>query len=1502
MTIFRSMGLKCVAYLKYFMPVLKDVMDICSAPGLREMLIQQFCILVATIQHFTKDYLDLIMQIMEQYWDYESLQDKIVGLLEEISRVLIDEFTPCLHKFLPKMLSVLKNKGTHSGPIMHALRVFGTAVDPYLYTIVPAIVGLFDSANSYQAILCIGHMTYIHDLSPYLLLIYQPLLVAIKSPVPEIQNTALRTCTDLFSTVEESSPFVDPLLAFLEKSAIVCPHLEETLSRLKNKQAIPREVPMEYSTHRGLDSEDLLPFETNHPRSFKSNHEILGTAWDTTWCSTKADWTEWFRKLSITMLKESPSPALRCCSGLATNYQPVALELFNPGFVSCWDSLTEEFQKTTVEYIDKAISSPTIPNEELHYLLDLAEFMERSEKTQKYTLEINKLAHLAEKICAYAKALYYREKEFKQNPSQKIVGQIISLNDALGQHEAAQGMFRYNKEKFKTKLDITLYEKLQRWIKVLKRYEELQKQKPNDLSIILGRMRCLQNLGQWEDVVALAEKALSFPSSSSNGELALFAKRASLNLGRWDDLEKYINIDKKEIDGGFYHAVLLVHRNDFGNAKKVIDMCRETAVNDLMALVGESYRRAYDVVVRIQQLTELEEVITYKTSSQERKEMIKTLWENRLAGVERNVEVWQNILSVRSLVLPPQSNPEIWVKFSNLSRKNMRFKRAEIILTQLLLGDSKLTQTASIDPKVKYVYINLLWQKDQKEEAFSNMKEWVADFPRLNVPPSRQARCYVKLAQWQLYLNDSSLNETVIPSMIQSCKLAIELDGDWHKAWHTWAIINYRVLGHYLKESESNIDPYLLHALTGFIRAISLAPTENIQDTLRLLTLWFSYGHKRIVEISIREGFDIINPDTWLSVIPQIIARIHNPLRTVKNGIQQLLINLGKRHPQALVFPITVAQRSPFKQRVTASKSIINAIRQFNPKLIQETEIVSEELIRIAILWKEKWFKGLEEASHFYYVERQESKMMAVLQPLHEMLRNGPVTQHEKAVAKAFGRDLEKAWDCCKEYSKTRKESSMNLAWDLYAHVYRIIKRHLQTEFDKLHLSNISPELMKIKDLDLAVPGTYMKTFKAGKSVISITSFAQVLKVIPSKQKPRKTIIHGSDGNEYPFLLKGNEDLRQDERVMQLFSLVNNLLESDDITSKNHLSIQRYSVIPLCSDSGLIEWLPHSDTLHELLTVYRKAHSIPIDAELTLMQRFCMKNEYFKLPLIKKLEVFEFALDNTHGEGDDLERILWLNSPNAESWLDKRTTYTRSLAVMSMVGYILGLGDRHPNNLMLNRNSGKVIHIDFGDCFEVAMLRERFAELVPFRLTRMLINALEVSGIRGTFRATCETVMRVLRDNKESMLAVLEAFVYDPLINWRLTKNPGAPSNYNGDDDEVDALLVDKQKGYSGVSTGMTGSGTTTVSNASGLTLPQYSESSEDFLYSDENSLDEEGYDHGKFEHRALKIIERVSYKLSGRDFPGQTLSVEKQVDLLIKQATSHELLCQAYLGWCPYW
>lgn len=109
--------------------------------------------------------------------------------------------------------------------------------------------------------------------------------------------------------------------------------------------------------------------------------------------------------------------------------------------------------------------------------------------------------------------------------------------------------------------------------------------------------------------------------------------------------------------------------------------------------------------------------------------------------------------------------------------------------------------------------------------------------------------------------------------------------------------------------------------------------------------------------------------------------------------------------------------------------------------------------------------------------------------------------------------------------------------------------------------------------------------------------------------------------------------------------------------------------------------------------------------------------------------MFESALKQTTGQ--DLYRIFWLKSPNSEAWVTRRTTYTRSLAVGNMICYLLGIGDRHPGNIIIDRKTCKVIHIDFGDCFEVSFEREQLPEKVPFRLTRMLRHAMEVSGPSG---------------------------------------------------------------------------------------------------------------------------------------------------------------------------
>jgi FKBP12-rapamycin complex-associated protein len=264
----------------------------------------------------------------------------------------------------------------------------------------------------------------------------------------------------------------------------------------------------------------------------------------------------------------------------------------------------------------------------------------------------------------------------------------------LHQLEAAQGLLKYAREQLQVPIKTTWYEKVQRWTAALEQYDKQQLDFPDDLNIMLGRMRCMASLSDWEGVSNLVDTALKRTDLTAiqRTEVATISLSSALNLMRWEKMDECITyLDENLLDAAFYRAIIAVHNGQYNESQGLIDKARELAATELTALLGESYNRAYDVVVRIQQLTELEEVVTYKKLSNdlEKRELLRKLWRKRLEGVERNVEVWQAILAVRSLVVPPTSDPETWIKFANLVRKSARPRKARKILTQLLVGAGK---------------------------------------------------------------------------------------------------------------------------------------------------------------------------------------------------------------------------------------------------------------------------------------------------------------------------------------------------------------------------------------------------------------------------------------------------------------------------------------------------------------------------------------------------------------------------------------------------------------------------------------------------------------------------------------------------------------------------------------------------------------------------------------------------------------------------------------------
>jgi FKBP12-rapamycin complex-associated protein len=1044
-------------------------------------------------------------------------------------------------------------------------------------------------------------------------------------------------------------------------------------------------------------------------------------------------------------------------------------------------------------------------------------------------IDIRVLGREAGRCHAWAKALHYKELEFIQDQSSGAVEALIQINNQLQQYDAAIGILR-KAQTFKDGITLreTWFEKLERWEEALEFYKKREQEFPGSaesFDVIMGKMRCLHALGEWESLSTLAQDHWHTSTLDVKRAVAPLATAAAWGLKQWDLMDDYLSVMKPNTpDRSFFGAILALHRNQFREAALYIQKVREGLDTELSALVSESYNRAYTVVVRVQMLAELEEIITYKQNNNNpvKQETMRRTWETRLLGCQRNVEVWQRMLKLRALVISPKENMQMEIKFANLCRNSGRMGLAEKSLKSLIGSEDSLNmmlpnegdhqngrRARGVQPHVQYAVLKYHWAAGKKAPALSALKALTVELserlesvqmsahglngvndmhingnaglvtngypqnnmggayannpalnPKMMVEHTKLlARCCLKQGEWQVSLKKGDWQHDHVEDVLSSYRAATHYDPNWYKAWHAWALANFEIVQAYSLRSDRDprelavpanvLIDHVVPAVRGFFKSISLSDGSSLQDTLRLLTLWFAHGGSPEVNAAVTEGFASVSVDTWLEVIPQLIARINQPNNRVRGSIHNLLADVGRAHPQALVYPLTVAMKSaPNTRRSKSAVQIMDSMRQHSARLVEQADVVSHELIRVAVLWHELWHEGLEEASRLYFGDRNIEGMFATLKPLHDMLDQGPETLREVSFSQTFGRDLQEAREWCTAYRQSGDVGEINSAWDLYYQVFRRIARQLP-QLNNLELEYVSPKLMRAKDLDLAVPGTY----QSGKPIVRILKFDTNFSVISSKQRPRKASLNGSDGKAYAFVLKGHEDIRQDERVMQLFGLCNTLLHGDSESYKRHLNIQRYPAIPLSQSSGLLGWVPNSDTLHVLIREYRESRKILLNIEHRIMLQ--MAPDYDNLTLMQKVEVFGYALDNTTGQ--DLYRVLWLKSKSSEAWLERRTNYTRSLGVMSMVGYILGLGDRHPSNLMLDRVTGKIIHIDFGDCFEVAMHREKYPERVPFRLTRMLTYAMEVGNIEGSFRITCENVMRVLRDNKESLMAVLEA-------------------------------------------------------------------------------------------------------------------------------------------------
>lgn len=426
-------------------------------------------------------------------------------------------------------------------------------------------------------------------------------------------------------------------------------------------------------------------------------------------------------------------------------------------------------------------------------------------------------------------------------------------------------------------------------------------------------------------------------------------------------------------------------------------------------------------------------------------------------------------------------------------------------------------------------------------------------------------------------------------------------------------------------------------------------------------------------------------------------------------------------------------------------------------------------------------------------------------------------------------------------------------------------------------------DLLKLGQLsDVAVPtmSLPLRATTYCHNLPTIAGFEKMATVCAGLSKPLKVKCIGSDGVLYSQMVKGRDDLRGDAVMEQLFSIMNSLLEQDIQASKRNLHIRTYRIIPLSPFSGIMQFVSNTMQFKELLVEGQEAATGRARGHQKSLERGRL-HERYRPQDFKNISIAERAFDE-HRKKFSLQkrlnyfRVVWKRFqpvfryffleewPDASEWFTHQLAYSHSTAVISIVGFILGLGDRHLSNILMDVRTGEVVHIDFGIAFEQGKLLP-LPEHMPFRLTRDLVDGFGISGVEGVFRKSCEITLSVMRRYKDVLLTVVEVLLHDPMFNWGLTP----------EDVLREQLDLDRRH------------------DSEGDSSPGDSSFEEIALKVERNSK----ASGSREAHRALN---RISEKLDGLEGT-ERLSTEAHVARLIDEAQAFHVIAPVYPGWAPW-
>ncbi|THU91880.1 hypothetical protein K435DRAFT_967914 [Dendrothele bispora CBS 962.96] len=861
-----------------------------------------------------------------------------------------------------------------------------------------------------------------------------------------------------------------------------------------------------------------------------------------------------------------------------------------------------------------------------------------------------------------------------------------------------------------------------RWTSAQSCWEVKLQQDPDDVESHLGLLRCLRNLGHYDTLRTHVTGVLTRNPTWQN-VLAGFQVESAWTVGAWDDVQKIVDSYDSQTPSMVIARILLaIKSKNAATVTKALAAARTVLGAPVAAAGIQGYRRSYDDVLNLHLTHELEIICNTISGSglksQPRSQRQSLTWKNRVlsARLEATLPTFryrEAILSMRRTAISLANmnanltKAEIgvsWLASAKIARKAGQQQTAYTAMLQARESDAPFSFIESAKLlKTTGETLRALQQLENSMRHHGLLEDNNdANVLDLTLESEEATRLKAKVSSLRArWMHESRRFDVGV--VYKAFDYSVQLDENWESGQF--------YLGRFQDENYKDLPPkdrtargikMNLFTVKAFAKAINSGSKFIYQTVPRLLTLWLDLG--AVSETKGTDGFRKINKIVFETIKTAPVWKWYT-------AFPQIVSRLGHQNSDVVDVLCRLISKVIQEYPKQALWLFISTLKSTDPGRVKRGKGILDKLRNHPSLARSA-------------VPRIINQMITFL---HEMLAlcNHSVPQEKKVLL------LNKDVPGLKNLN--RSELIIPLQESITA--------------------NLPPPTSSDTSNHHPFPS----------SAPTFQQFLEEIQIMHSLARPRKISVCGSDGQIYVFLAKPKDDLRKDARLMDLYGIINKLLKTNSESRRRQLRIRTYGVVTLNEECGLIQWVPNTCPVRTILSKYYKDRGIPVWSDQ--INRTCIEIKPLKESTYDSRVVSLFKKHVLSSFPPVFHEWFLETFPEPSAWLHSRLNYGRTSAVMCMVGFILGLGDRHCENILMDENCGDMIHVDFNVLFDKGKTLET-PEIVPFRLTHNLVDGLGVTGVEGVFRMTCEITFQLLRDNKASLASVLDAFIHDPLVEW----------------------------------------------------------------------------------------------------------------------------------------